>query len=390
MTILKKKQAIIIFYLCLMGLAVSSEVVAESRWASPQHKRQITVQKFSKEKPANQIRSREFKKNHKTESQHEYTDKPNTGRGSKEARNSRREQWQQEKIHPSTQHFTNQRKNEDEYHREPRESGKHQHKSEQLEDHKDRTRSPGRTDKDRDQRQVTPRHSERDKHRSHEGAQRHTHNPVVVKHDRTHKSHHRPKYNLYERHRYIYYRTPWYNTRYLAPIHYHFYPVGYHVEVLPRSYIRIVVSGFPYYYLGGIYYRSFNSGYVVVSAPIGAVVTTLPVGFIAFSLGVMTYYFVNDTYYQWDEPREAYVVVEKPEGADEAIADATAGRLFIYPKEGQSEEQQARDRYECHRWAVTESRVDPTLADETYSDEQRRDYQRAMAACLEGRGYTVK
>jgi hypothetical protein len=119
-------------------------------------------------------------------------------------------------------------------------------------------------------------------------------------------------------------------------------------------------------------------------------VHTLPVGFIAFSLGLSTYYFVNDTYYIWDEPRQAYAVVEKPEGADNAIAEATTGRLFVYPKEGQSEEQQAKDRYDCHRWAVTESRIDPTLEDETYSIEQKRDYQRAMAACLEGRGYTVK
>ena len=26
--------------------------------------------------------------------------------------------------------------------------------------------------------------------------------------------------------------------------------------------------------------------------------------------------------------------------------------LFIYPAEGQSEEQQSRDRFECHSWAV--------------------------------------
>lgn len=391
MTIFKKKQSIIIFYLCLLGFPVTSEVAAEPRWTSPRHNHQITEQKFNKDKAANnQIQWREFAKDHKRELQHESSDKPKLGKGSKESHNGRREHWQQEKIQPAQQHFTDRHKNNDEYRQEPRKPGKHQQKSQQIEDYKDNTRSRGNANDDRERHRDTPEDSRREERRGHERDRHRTADPVVVKHNRTHRTHRRPKYNLYGRHQHIYYHTPWYNTYYVAPIHYHFHPVGYRVELLPRTHVTIVVGGLPYYYFGGIFYRSYNSGYVVVSAPVGAVVTTLPVGFIAFSLGALTYYFVNDTYYVWDEPREAYMVVEKPEGAEQAIADETAGRLFVYPKEGQSEEQQARDRYECHRWAVTESRVDPTLENETYSNEQRSDYQRAMAACLEGRGYTVK
>lgn len=182
-----------------------------------------------------------------------------------------------------------------------------------------------------------------------------------------------------------------YHTHYLAPIRHHYHPTGHRLRVLPRSYLRIVVHGLPYFYFGGVFYRNHVSGYIVVRAPIGAVVSVLPVGFIAFSLGGVTYYHANDTYYLWDDGREVYYVVEKPRGADSAIAKATGSRLYVYPEQGQSEEQQAKDRYECHRWAVRETGVDPTLDDEEeLSSRDERDYKRAITACLEGRGYSVK
>jgi OmpA family protein len=38
------------------------------------------------------------------------------------------------------------------------------------------------------------------------------------------------------------------------------------------------------------------------------------------------------------------------------------GELYIYPNKGQSPEQQSRDRYDCHTWAVQQTGVDPTSA----------------------------
>lgn len=35
-------------------------------------------------------------------------------------------------------------------------------------------------------------------------------------------------------------------------------------------------------------------------------------------------------------------------------------RLFVYPTHGQSADQQDRDRYECHNWAVEQSGFDPS------------------------------
>jgi Glycine zipper 2TM domain len=41
-------------------------------------------------------------------------------------------------------------------------------------------------------------------------------------------------------------------------------------------------------------------------------------------------------------------------------------RLFVYPARGQSPDQQARDRYECHVWAVKQTGVDPSRATGPY------------------------
>ena len=68
--------------------------------------------------------------------------------------------------------------------------------------------------------------------------------------------------------------------------------------------------------------------------------------------------------------------------------------MFIYPKNGQNEDQQATDKYECHKWANQQSGFDPTQSGGGVPPEQnasaRNSYNRAITACLEGRGYSVK
>src|SRR6266852_5159454 len=44
------------------------------------------------------------------------------------------------------------------------------------------------------------------------------------------------------------------------------------------------------------------------------------------------------------------------------IPDAGAQDVFVYPARGQSQQQQERDRYECHRWAVGQTGFDPSRA----------------------------
>lgn len=46
---------------------------------------------------------------------------------------------------------------------------------------------------------------------------------------------------------------------------------------------------------------------------------------------------------------------------------AQASQIFVYPKQGQSEDQMGRDKYECHTWASNQTGYDPT---NTYSSSQ--------------------
>lgn len=170
-------------------------------------------------------------------------------------------------------------------------------------------------------------------------------------------------------------------------------PPGHRVRSLPPRYSRVVVHHRNYYYQGGVFYRPYYQNYVVVGAPIGARVGWLPPGYVSFGLGGHNYSYFNATFYLYDPPRREYVVVEKPPGADEALAGApglqdAVAELYVYPARGQSEDQTRRDRYECHLWSVDQTQFDPSMghADAAQSGE----YRRATTACLEGRGYTVR
>ena len=77
-----------------------------------------------------------------------------------------------------------------------------------------------------------------------------------------------------------------------------------------------------------------------------------------------------------------------------SVSPSTVERIFIYPRKGQSEDLQAKDRYECHRWGVGQTGYDPTQPTSgmprAQLSQMRADYKRAMSACLDARGYTMK
>ncbi len=167
---------------------------------------------------------------------------------------------------------------------------------------------------------------------------------------------------------------------------------GHEVRYLPTRHREIRVGGHPYYYASGMFYQPITGGYVVVGAPIGARVNMLPPGYISFGFGTSRYFYVNTTYYLWSNQTREYVVVEKPAGADKAILSNTemaqSAQVYVYPRAGQTEEQRDLDRYQCHRWAKNETGFDPSLGGQNAS--LAPDYRRALSACLEGRGYSVK
>lgn len=119
------------------------------------------------------------------------------------------------------------------------------------------------------------------------------------------------------------------------------------------------------------------------------------------------YYYTNDVYYTYDPAANGYVVTTPPPAqddanagsADQAIpagpqysnpppssypapgAGAGGSTLYAYPKNGQSDDQQASDRQQCEQWANGQTGSD--------SSGNSPDYQRALGACLQGRGYSV-
>lgn len=180
------------------------------------------------------------------------------------------------------------------------------------------------------------------------------------------------------------------------------YPVrGQSLRALPRDYRAVIHGRSRYYSSHGVWYRHDRGRYFVVAPPIGLFVPVLPLAYATVWMQGIPYYYANETYYT--QTPGGYVVVEPPQGevtegppdteVDES-EDIAGEKMFIYPRNGQSEEQQAKDRYECHKWAFEKTNYDPTKFPSKIPADQimnaRADYQRAMAACLDSRGYTAK
>lgn len=176
-----------------------------------------------------------------------------------------------------------------------------------------------------------------------------------------------------------------------------------HGDVVPRlppGYRVVPHRDGAYYFYGGTWYRPQGPRFIVVAPPIGLFVPFLPPFYTTVWIGGTRYYYADDVYYRYDPYRRGYIVVEQPARRDEVedgpvlSGPAASEELFIYPKEGQSTERQASDRYECHRWASDQTGFDPTEPSGGVAPDdatrKRADYRRAMTACLEARGYSVK
>jgi hypothetical protein len=158
---------------------------------------------------------------------------------------------------------------------------------------------------------------------------------------------------------------------------------------------RPVFVGGRYWYSGGVWYAPRGPGFVVIAPPMGVFVPVLPPFYTTLWVGGVPYYYANDTYYMWNAGQNGYEVVTPPSDPTMATTQAPPNDdLFIYPQNGQSAEQQSTDKFECHKWANSQTGYDPTQANGGVAPEQsadkRAEYQRAMRACLEGRNYSVR
>jgi Family of unknown function (DUF6515) len=205
--------------------------------------------------------------------------------------------------------------------------------------------------------------------------------------------------------------------------HNHYYPPrGYAFAAVPSAHRLVVYRGARYYFASGIWYSHVGVNFVVVAPPLGIVVPILPPFYTTLWVGSVPYYYANDVYYT--RSPQGYVVVQEPPSkviVEQQPTNAAvqqpgnvvemgpasnsnnqqpqnvnprqepSGQLFIYPTKGQSQAQQTQDRNACHSWAAGQTGYDPALQTESaQAGDALADYQRAMGACLEGRGYTVK
>jgi hypothetical protein len=150
------------------------------------------------------------------------------------------------------------------------------------------------------------------------------------------------------------------------------------------------------YWHGGFWPRAFYGGGFAWFLPI------LPLAYATYWYSGIPYYYANDVYYTWNQGYDGYVATDPPPVADSSgsadvggppPSDAgaqnpgpgpggpTPGQIFMYPKNGQSAEQQATDKAECQKWASDQA---------GQVAQNGSDYNRAMVACVEGRGYSAR
>ena len=209
--------------------------------------------------------------------------------------------------------------------------------------------------------------------------------------------------------------------------HAHYYPPrGFAVGVLPVGYVGLR-GGF--FFAGGVFYAARGPGFVVVAPPVGLFVPVLPPVYATVTFGGVPYYYADDTYYV--AANGGYQVVAPPTGADQGPMDAgegdydpnaggaaygdpnqpppegyapppgapppqaaagapppAPGGLFFYPTNGQNQQQQSQDQWQCHQWAVQQTGFDPTTSGG--GPGRQGAYNRAIGACMQGRGYSVK
>ena len=171
-----------------------------------------------------------------------------------------------------------------------------------------------------------------------------------------------------------------FDTRYH---HDHYYPApGFFAPGLPRGSVSIGYGASNYWYGGGVWYRPYNAGFRVIQPPFGIFVPVLPGAYVSLSLGGLPYYYANGVYYS--SSPGGYTVVAPPPQAERAEPLQTYAPPkpdpIVYPRNNQTATQTEADRQECNRWATTQ----PSAMNDSSV------FNRAVDACMDGRGYTVR
>jgi hypothetical protein len=146
-------------------------------------------------------------------------------------------------------------------------------------------------------------------------------------------------------------------------------------------------GGYGYYGYRGWYGGYYPWGWGAVGP--GPYFASLPYYYPTYSYGGAPYYYAGNTYFYGSPVVGQYQIAAQPAGAPSERRPVWS-ELVVYPKNGQSQYQQISDRYECYRWAVSQLGYDPTSAGGGTVRRDLTDYNRAQAACLTARGYSVR
>ena len=179
--------------------------------------------------------------------------------------------------------------------------------------------------------------------------------------------------------------------------HNHYYPArDYVVTALPPEPLHLVFGGNHFYFKAGVWFRPAGANYIVVTPPVGVAIPVLPRSYTTLWVAGVPYYYANGVYYGQTPGVPGYTVVPPPPGYESAPMQPAVSpplpaappsvtslntALFVYPRNGQTEAQIGLDRSECNRWATSQVGLEN-------SGDPR--FQRALSACLDARGYTVK
>jgi len=139
---------------------------------------------------------------------------------------------------------------------------------------------------------------------------------------------------------------------------------------------------------GGVYRPEVYGAY---PGPRGFVPGVIIGGALGWSL--WPYYYPSYYYYP-PPPDYYYPPPDQSSPLPPPASEGSAAKLFIYPRQGQSEEQKARDVEKCHEWAVGQTSFDPTKplvgVPNAQIIQKNGEYFRAIGACLDVQGYTLR
>lgn len=185
--------------------------------------------------------------------------------------------------------------------------------------------------------------------------------------------------------------------------HEHVYPDrGTIVQQVPQGSNVINYAGLSYRFYDAVWYEPRGPAFMVVEPPIGLVVPALPPFATTVSSEGANYVYANDTFYRARPELGGYQVVNDPTAGTARTAapelqpsePPIGSSMTVYPRNGQTAQEQSRDHYECYRFAVAQTGYDPMRANAGDAPakiaELQSAYDRAQSACFEGRGYTIR